>query len=83
LRLLDVPVAVGVGATLDFLAGRVQRAPLGLQKYGLEWLFRLRQEPRRLWRRYLKEDLPFALRLIALHALAKLRIKRPVLEVVG
>lgn len=52
LRLLDVPVMIGVGGTIDFLAGRVKRAPVWMQRAGLEWAFRLAQEPRRLVRRY-------------------------------
>jgi N-acetylglucosaminyldiphosphoundecaprenol N-acetyl-beta-D-mannosaminyltransferase len=51
---LDAPVLVGVGAAFDFHAGIVPQAPDGLQRLGLEWLFRLSQEPRRLWRRYLR-----------------------------
>jgi N-acetylglucosaminyldiphosphoundecaprenol N-acetyl-beta-D-mannosaminyltransferase len=51
---LDAPVLVGVGAAFDFLAGLVPQAPPMLQKAGLEWAFRLTQEPRRLWRRYLR-----------------------------
>jgi N-acetylglucosaminyldiphosphoundecaprenol N-acetyl-beta-D-mannosaminyltransferase len=51
-RTLGVPVAVGVGATIDFLAGKVARAPRWMQKTGTEWIFRLLQEPRRLFRRY-------------------------------
>lgn len=51
---LDAPVLVGVGAAFDFLAGVVPQAPPMLQKAGLEWAFRLVQEPRRLWRRYLR-----------------------------
>ncbi|HMJ66695.1 MAG TPA: WecB/TagA/CpsF family glycosyltransferase [Candidatus Binatia bacterium] len=51
-RNLGVPVAMGVGATIDFLAGRVRRAPEWMQRAGAEWLYRLGQEPRRLWRRY-------------------------------
>jgi N-acetylglucosaminyldiphosphoundecaprenol N-acetyl-beta-D-mannosaminyltransferase len=50
---LDAPVLVGVGAAFDFHAGLVPQAPAHLQRCGLEWLFRLVQEPRRLWRRYL------------------------------
>jgi N-acetylglucosaminyldiphosphoundecaprenol N-acetyl-beta-D-mannosaminyltransferase len=46
-------VMVGVGAAFDFLAGRKRQAPATLQRLGLEWLFRLACEPRRLWRRYL------------------------------
>lgn len=51
---LDAPVLVGVGAAFDFLAGLVPQAPPWLQRAGLEWLYRLFQEPRRLWRRYLR-----------------------------
>src|SRR5204863_7323265 len=54
-RALGVPVAAGVGATIDFLAGHVKRAPDWMQRIGTEWLFRLAQEPRRLFRRYLKD----------------------------
>jgi N-acetylglucosaminyldiphosphoundecaprenol N-acetyl-beta-D-mannosaminyltransferase len=50
---LDAPVLVGVGAAFDFHAGLVPQAPSWMQAAGLEWLFRLIQEPRRLWRRYL------------------------------
>ncbi len=51
-RSLGVPVSVGVGATIDFIAGTSKRAPKIMQKSGTEWLFRLGQEPRRLFRRY-------------------------------
>lgn len=54
-----VPVAIGVGASVDFVAGVVRRAPRWMQRAGLEWLWRLLQEPRRLWRRYLVEDPKF------------------------
>jgi N-acetylglucosaminyldiphosphoundecaprenol N-acetyl-beta-D-mannosaminyltransferase len=50
---LNAPVLVGVGAAFDFLTGRVPQAPRWMQRSGLEWLFRLAIEPRRLWRRYL------------------------------
>jgi len=50
---LSVPVCHGVGGSFDVLAGRVRRAPLAWQRLGLEWLYRVGQEPRRLWRRYL------------------------------
>lgn len=50
---LDVPVMVGIGAAFDFLAGTKPQAPVWMQKAGLEWLFRLCCEPRRLWKRYL------------------------------
>lgn len=47
-----VPVAIGVGATIDFLAGAVKRAPVWMRKTGLEWFFRVAQEPKRLAHRY-------------------------------
>ncbi len=50
---LQVPVCHGVGGSFDVMAGKVQRAPEKWQRLGLEWLYRLLQEPRRLWRRYL------------------------------
>ena len=51
---LGAPVLVGVGAAFDFHAGLVAQAPEWMQDRGLEWLFRLSQEPRRLWKRYLR-----------------------------
>lgn len=48
-----VSVAIGIGATFDYIAGRVSRAPVALQATGLEWAWRIWAEPRRLWRRYL------------------------------
>jgi N-acetylglucosaminyldiphosphoundecaprenol N-acetyl-beta-D-mannosaminyltransferase len=50
--LLEAPVLIGVGAAFDFHTGRVRQAPRWMQRAGLEWLFRLAMEPRRLWRRY-------------------------------
>jgi N-acetylglucosaminyldiphosphoundecaprenol N-acetyl-beta-D-mannosaminyltransferase len=50
---LEAPVLVGVGAAFDFHAGLVPQAPRRMQRLGLEWLYRLWQEPRRLWHRYL------------------------------
>ncbi len=50
---LDVPVMIGVGAAFDFVAGIKPQAPVWMRHLGLEWLFRLCSEPRRLWRRYL------------------------------
>jgi N-acetylglucosaminyldiphosphoundecaprenol N-acetyl-beta-D-mannosaminyltransferase len=54
---LGVSVAIGVGCTLDLLAGKLQRAPRWMQRSGLEWLFRLAQEPRRLLSRYVMDSL--------------------------
>jgi N-acetylglucosaminyldiphosphoundecaprenol N-acetyl-beta-D-mannosaminyltransferase len=50
---LTAPLLVGVGAAFDFFTGRQKQAPTWMQASGLEWLFRLASEPRRLWRRYL------------------------------
>jgi len=61
---LNVPVSVGVGGTFNFLAGTIRRAPRWMQDSGLEWLYRVVQEPGRLWKRYLLEDLPVFLQLL-------------------
>ena len=53
-------VMAGIGAGIDFAAGRKKRAPAWMQHSGTEWLWRLLHEPRRLWRRYLVEDARFA-----------------------
>lgn len=52
LQKLQVPVLAGIGAAFDFLSGTKPHAPRWVQQSGLEWLFRLLSEPRRLWRRY-------------------------------
>jgi len=67
---LGVPVCAQVGATLDFLAGRVPRAPRWLQRLGLEWVYRLYQEPARLARRY-ANNLLFAFKMLARDLLAR------------
>ena len=61
---LGVPVQHGVGGSFDIFAGVTKRAPLLWQRFGMEWAFRLVQEPRRMWRRYLFTNLAF-LRLLA------------------
>lgn len=66
-RALGAKVILGVGGSLDMLAGEVRRAPPFVQRMGAEWLYRLLQEPRRLSRRYLVDDvafLPLALRAL-------------------
>jgi len=60
-RELGPTVALGIGGSLDFVTGAVQRAPHWMSERGLEWLYRLYKEPRRLWRRYLLRDPKFAL----------------------
>jgi N-acetylglucosaminyldiphosphoundecaprenol N-acetyl-beta-D-mannosaminyltransferase len=64
---------VGCGAGIPMAAGASRRAPESMQKLGLEWLHRLVQEPRRLARRYLRDDLPFALMLLAGAAVRRVR----------
>jgi N-acetylglucosaminyldiphosphoundecaprenol N-acetyl-beta-D-mannosaminyltransferase len=61
---LTVPVLVGVGAAFDIHAGRLPQAPSWMQASGLEWLYRLYREPRRLWRRYLRNNPRFVLAIV-------------------
>lgn len=58
-QLPAIRIYMGIGATIDFEAGNVSRAPRWMSNAGLEWLYRLLQEPKRLWRRYLLENPPF------------------------
>lgn len=64
-RLPNVDIFMAVGAVVDFEAGTKPRAPQYVSELGLEWLYRLICEPRRLWRRYLLEDMPFVGLVIA------------------
>lgn len=61
----EAKIFIGVGAAFDLLTGRIRQAPRWMQRSGLEWLFRLTQEPRRLGRRYLVNNPLFALRAAA------------------
>ncbi len=56
---LNVPVSIGIGVTFEFISGIIKRAPQWMQRMGLEWAWRLMMEPRRLWKRYLIEDMQF------------------------
>lgn len=58
-----VPISIGVGGIFNFITQRKRRAPKWMQEMGLEWCFRLMQEPGRLWKRYFVDDLPVVLRL--------------------
>ena len=58
---LDVTLMVGVGAAFDFHAGLVSQAPRWIQRSGMEWFYRLCCEPRRLWKRYLRNNPLFIL----------------------
>jgi N-acetylglucosaminyldiphosphoundecaprenol N-acetyl-beta-D-mannosaminyltransferase len=60
---LNVPVSIGIGVSFELISGMIMRAPVWIQKSGLEWLWRLISEPRRLWKRYLIDDMQF-LRMI-------------------
>jgi N-acetylglucosaminyldiphosphoundecaprenol N-acetyl-beta-D-mannosaminyltransferase len=77
---LEAPVLVGVGAAFDFHAGLVPQAPPWLQRAGLEWAYRLAQEPRRLWRRYLRYNPRFVAafaRQLAAHRRPGARLRTP------
>ena len=54
---LNVPVSLGLGASFDFEAGNIKRAPRWMQKCGFEWLFRITQDPKRLFKRYIIDDM--------------------------
>lgn len=56
---MKIPFAMGVGGTFDVAVGKVKRAPLWMQKAGLEWFYRFLQEPRRMFRRYFIDDMAF------------------------
>jgi N-acetylglucosaminyldiphosphoundecaprenol N-acetyl-beta-D-mannosaminyltransferase len=58
----EAKIFLGVGAAFDLVTGRLCQAPGWMQRAGLEWLFRLSQEPRRLWRRYLINNPLFVIR---------------------
>jgi N-acetylglucosaminyldiphosphoundecaprenol N-acetyl-beta-D-mannosaminyltransferase len=72
---VHVPL-VAIGAAFDFLAGTKPEAPAWLQGTGLEWIFRLLSEPRRLWRRYLVGNTRFVLGAVKDVARSRFRSKR-------
>lgn len=57
-------IGIGIGAALDFFAGSKKRSPHLLQKFGMEWLWRLISEPKRLFRRYIINDIPFFIKKV-------------------
>lgn len=63
-KMTNVMLLMGVGGSFDVISGKVRRAPRWMQDNGLEWLFRLIQEPRKMWRRYLIGNLEFLILLI-------------------
>lgn len=60
----NVPVSIGIGTSFDFVAGTIKRAPVWMQKCGLEWFYRFCKEPRRLFKRYFVHDMKFIKLLI-------------------
>lgn len=58
-HLPKIKIHLAIGATIDFEAGNIKRAPKIYQKFAMEWLYRLMKEPKRLWKRYIIEDFPF------------------------
>jgi len=73
LEAAGVRVAIGVGGLFDFYSGRIPRAPVWLRELGLEWTYRLLQEPGRMWKRYLIGNWTFLTR----HMLYELKVYRP------
>ncbi|MFL5844103.1 MAG: WecB/TagA/CpsF family glycosyltransferase [Solirubrobacteraceae bacterium] len=74
---LAAPLLVGIGAAFDFHAGLVPQAPSWMQNLGMEWLFRLAQEPRRLWRRYARYNPRFVMGFARQYAAARARSSVP------
>ena len=62
---LNAPLTLGIGGLLDFVSGMTPRAPVWMRRGRLEWLYRLRQEPRRMWRRYVLGNIEFLARAAA------------------
>jgi N-acetylglucosaminyldiphosphoundecaprenol N-acetyl-beta-D-mannosaminyltransferase len=77
IRPLQIPLAVGIGGSFEILSGKLDRAPIWMQSIGLEWAYRLCQEPARLWRRYLIGNTQFV------WYIARWRLKRTVLALSG
>lgn len=73
LHQLGVKVAIGVGGLFDFVSGRINRAPRWMRDTGLEWVYRLAQEPSRMWQRYLVGNFTFLGRIV----LQRLGLRRP------
>ncbi|WP_276208393.1 WecB/TagA/CpsF family glycosyltransferase [Burkholderia sp. Nafp2/4-1b] len=72
---LGVDFVMGVGGTFDVVAGKVKRAPLWMQRSGLEWAFRVIQEPGRMWKRYLSTNIRFLMMLTGAYVSRVLRRK--------
>ncbi len=61
---LQVPVTIGIGGTFEFITGSVARAPRWMQRAGIEWIFRISQDPKRLWKRYVVGLFKFSLMIL-------------------
>lgn len=72
---IEIPFCMGVGGSFDVVAGLTKRAPLWMQKCGLEWFYRFIQEPKRMWKRYLVGNIKF----IYLITREKMNIRKPAL----
>jgi N-acetylglucosaminyldiphosphoundecaprenol N-acetyl-beta-D-mannosaminyltransferase len=78
--LINAPFIMGVGGSFDVVSGLVKRAPLWMQKAGLEWFYRFAQEPGRMWKRYLYTNSEF-IYLVSKEKLSQLfKLKKPTLE---
>ena len=73
---LQAPVLIGVGAAFDFHAGLVPQAPDWMQRVGLEWVYRLAHEPRRLWKRYARYNPLFVQRFLRQYAKHRVTLRR-------
>jgi N-acetylglucosaminyldiphosphoundecaprenol N-acetyl-beta-D-mannosaminyltransferase len=80
-RQIGVPVSIGIGVSFSFAAGTIKRAPVWMQKAGLEWFWRLVKEPGRLWKRYLVDDMKFFVLLLKQKLLKKKQDRKPVLRI--
>jgi N-acetylglucosaminyldiphosphoundecaprenol N-acetyl-beta-D-mannosaminyltransferase len=74
---LDVPVSLAVGALLDFISNAVPRAPRLFRQLGIEWIYRLYREPRRLWRRYMVGNVTFLSRVLLALMTSKAMLPAP------
>jgi N-acetylglucosaminyldiphosphoundecaprenol N-acetyl-beta-D-mannosaminyltransferase len=73
---LEVPISIAIGVSFELVANMVQRAPVWMQKWGLEWLFRLIVEPKRLWKRYIVGN-PQFLWLVLMQRFGLYNVKSP------
>ena len=74
---LGVPVSIGVGGSFEMAAGMVRRAPRWVRKVGMEWSWRLMQDPKRLYRRYICRDMPLLAKLILEAVALRLGLQQP------